>query len=94
MNCTNDFYLKAQIKLSDQHGFFVSPRAGAQFNLTTYLAIDVGFAYNLALNGSENVDAVLLLDENQVNFVPGTNAEATNTYSINLGVVFTILEND
>lgn len=82
----------AKIKLNDQHGFFVSPRAGIQVDINSFLAVDLSVAYNLALNASENVDAVLLEEGNGVNFVPGTSTNATNTYTIGLGVIFTILQ--
>lgn len=81
----------AKIKLYDQHGFFVSPRAGVQVDINSFLAVDLNVGYNLALNASKNVDAVLLEESNGVSFVPGTSTNATDTYTVGLGVIFTIL---
>ena len=81
----------AQLQLNDQHGFTISPRAGIQFDVTDYMAIDLSFTYTHALNSSSNVDVVLLLDENNVEFVPGTEVNNTDFYTLGLGLVFTIL---
>lgn len=90
-----DFLLDGDFTSSwNQSGVIISPRAGALYQVSDIIAINLSIQYNLMMN---EVDGDLeitsdYLGDSDTETTPDWKIDATNYLGINVGVLFTLLD--